>query len=80
MIVNQGMFLVFLAFAAALGQCNGLTNQEAKIVLKRFTEANYKSNKLWAPPPLAQKAIDYLDRMEAKTELTHYDTVQKLRE
>lgn len=65
---------------AALGHVNALTNQEAKIVLRRFADTTAKANKTWTPPPLAQKAMDYLDKVEKKTDMEHQNTVQRLRE
>lgn len=66
--------------APELGSCNALTNQEAKIVLKRFIDANLKANKLWSAPGLAQKAMDYLEKVEPKTDVQHSETVSRLRE
>lgn len=63
-----------------LGRCNALTNQEAKLVLKQFSSANTSANKLWAPPALAQKAMDYLDKVEQKTDVQHRETVGRFRE
>lgn len=65
---------------ADLGRCNALTNQEAKLVLKQFSSANTSANKLWAPPALAQKAMDYLDKVEQKTDVQHRETVGRFRE
>jgi hypothetical protein len=63
-----------------LGQCNALSNQEAKIVLKRFIDSAGGANKTWVAPPLAQKAMEYLDKVEPKTDTSHSRTVEQLRE
>ncbi len=63
-----------------LGNCNALTNQEAKLVLKQFAMANQANNKAWAPPPLAVKAMEYLDKLESKTDVQHKETVGRFRE
>jgi hypothetical protein len=65
---------------AELGDCNALTNQEAKLVMKQFFHANQQANKLWAPPPLAAKAMEYLDKLEPKTDVQHKETVGRFRE
>lgn len=65
---------------AELGDCNALTNQEAKLVMKQFFHANQAANKMWAPPPLAAKAMEYLDKLEPKTDVQHKETVGRFRE
>jgi hypothetical protein len=65
---------------ADLGQCNALTNQEAKLVLKQFSMANQAHNKMWSAPPLAVKAMEYLDKLEPKTDVQHKETVGQFRE
>lgn len=65
---------------ADLGQCNALTNQEAKLVLKQFSMANQAHNKMWSAPPLAIKAMEYLDKLEPKTDVQHKETVGQFRE
>lgn len=49
-------------------------------MLKQFSSANTSANKLWAPPALAQKAMDYLDKVEQKTDVQHRETVGRFRE
>lgn len=63
-----------------LGRINALSNQEAKLVLKQFSMANTAASKLWAMPGLAAKAMDYLDKLEPKTDVQHRDTVSRFRE
>jgi hypothetical protein len=72
--------LCLYAGCSDLGQCNALTNQEAKLVLKQFSMSNTAQNKLWAPPPLAQKAMEYLEKLEPKTDVQHKETVGRFRE
>ncbi len=73
-------FIRLLRSVKDLGVCNALTNQEAKVVLKRFAEANSKTFKTWRPTDHAAKALDYLERVEARTDLSNADTVSRLRE
>lgn len=49
-------------------------------MLKQFALANQANNKLWAPPPLAVKAMEYLDKLESKTDVQHKETVGRFRE
>ncbi|KAF6251777.1 HRDC-like protein [Scenedesmus sp. NREL 46B-D3] len=63
-----------------LGPCNALSNQEAKIVLKRFIDSASSTSKTWVAPPLAQKAMEYLEKVEPKTDTSHSRTVEQLRE
>lgn len=49
-------------------------------MLKQFSMANTAQNKLWAPPPLAQKAMEYLEKLEPKTDVQHKETVGRFRE
>jgi hypothetical protein len=65
---------------ADLGNCNALSNQEAKIVLQRFVDSTAKANNTWVAPPLAQKAMEYLDKVEPKTDASNSGTVEALRE
>ncbi|KAF8067144.1 Polr2d [Scenedesmus sp. PABB004] len=43
-------------------------------------DAQAGASKTWAPPPLAAKAMEYLDRVEAKAHTANADTVARVRE
>lgn len=49
-------------------------------MLKRFMDSSSAASKTWVAPPLAQKAMDYLEKVEAKTDTSHSRTVEQLRE
>jgi hypothetical protein len=73
-------YLLQFLNSADLGNCNALSNQEAKIVLQRFVDSTAKANNTWVAPPLAQKAMEYLEKVEPKTDTSNSGTVEALRE
>jgi hypothetical protein len=49
-------------------------------VLKRFIDSSAAASKTFVTPALAQKAMDYLEKVEPKTDTNHSRTVEQLRE
>lgn len=64
----------------AVGQVNALTNQEARILLLRAEDAERRASANYSAPPLMRRALDYLARLEPRTEMNHADTVGHVRE
>jgi hypothetical protein len=43
-------------------------------------ESTAKASNTWVAPPLAQKAMEYLEKVESKTDTSNSRTVEQLRE